>query len=692
MEIYKPGAMIGQYEVASLPMKGGMGVVYFCLDHRNDKKPVALKTFRPEFLPNREARDRFLREGTAWVNLGSHPHIVRCHRVEYIDPTAFLVLELIAREQGMEDASLRSWMGSPMKVEQALLFALQIARGLQHATTKIPGFVHRDLKPENVLVGADKLPDTNVNWLRVTDFGLATTLKKDEGGRQAEEDGAIGRTHLTHGVVGTPLYMAPEQWKGEEVGVYTDVYALGCILYEMLTGKRAVSGRSIGELRSAHCSGKLSTLPEALPRELKSLIKRCMALRSDERYQEWGMATQELEKIYTILSGMGVPDKLAMGQFNREERVQEMWSYNAMGNAYFHMGKMEVSKAYTEKALTISRDIGNRHGEGTFLNNLGLVNEALGNPQQAIVHYNQSLVIAREIGERFVESHALGNIGSAYKVMNDARRAIEYYEQDLAITRDMGNRRGESAVLGNLGNIYLNLGDTHRAIKCYEKQMQISREIGNRRGEGHALGNLGDAYRILGDIRQALVYFEQSISISREIGDRRSECTSLGNQGAAYLVLGDVQQAIKSYEQSLVITREIGDLNAVASVCFNIAILYSQQGNTTDALTFAQESARDFEQVGNMNYAKRAIQLAEQLESILPAPNWPADLAQAAFDAFQFSGNIGALKLAVRQYPLLKDPQFIQAIQVIIKERVPIQSKSDFEKKLEWLKQIALEK
>ena len=249
MAIYQPGTMIGQYEVASKPMMGGMGVVYFCLDHRNNEKPVALKTFLPELLPDREARDRFLREGTAWVNLGSHLHIVRCHKVEYIDPTAFLVLELISKEQGMEDASLRSWMGSPMKLDKALLFALQIARGLKHATTKIQGFVHRDLKPENVLVGADILPDTNVNRLRVTDFGLATMLEDESGRLTDEEDGAIGKTHLTRGIVGTPLYMAPEQWKGEKVGVYTDVYALGCILYELLTGQRVVDGRSIGDLK-----------------------------------------------------------------------------------------------------------------------------------------------------------------------------------------------------------------------------------------------------------------------------------------------------------------------------------------------------------------------------------------------------------------------------------------------------------
>ncbi|MEI7849915.1 MAG: serine/threonine-protein kinase, partial [Chloroflexota bacterium] len=305
MQIYAPGTRIGQYEIASNPMIGGMGVVYFCLDHNNNDRPVALKTFKPEYLPDRAARDRFLREGTAWIDLVRHPNIVRCYGVEYTDPNAFLSLELIAKEQGREDASLRSWMGAPMPVEQALLFALQIARGMKHATEKIPGFVHRDLKPENVLVGADKLPGTGINRLRVTDFGLVAILK-DETGRLKDEENsdAIGRTHLTHGIVGTPLYMASEQWQGEALGIYTDVYALGCILYEMLTGQRAADGKTIKELLTAHCAGKLRPIPVECPFEVRELLTKSLALMPTQRLQSWDEFTCALEQAY-IAQGVG---------------------------------------------------------------------------------------------------------------------------------------------------------------------------------------------------------------------------------------------------------------------------------------------------------------------------------------------------------------------------------------------------
>ncbi len=148
MKIYAPGTRIGQYEITGRPLMGGMGIVYLCLDLEQDR-PVALKTFKPEYLPDRAARDRFLREGTHWVDLSCHPHVVRCYRVLRIDPEVYLVLELVAKEQGRDDASLRSWLtpGRPLPVETALLFALQIVRGIAHAASVIPGLVHCDQPP-----------------------------------------------------------------------------------------------------------------------------------------------------------------------------------------------------------------------------------------------------------------------------------------------------------------------------------------------------------------------------------------------------------------------------------------------------------------------------------------------------------------------------------------------------------------
>ncbi|MGH7456124.1 MAG: serine/threonine-protein kinase, partial [bacterium] len=335
MPIYPSGTLIAnRYEVVQGPrekpsLAGGMGLVYLCVDHAENGRPVALKTFRPELLPDRAARDRFLREGTTWVQMGKHPHIVRCHEVFKADigPEVFFVLELVAAAEGKRDASLRSWLtsGKPLSVEQALLFALHIARGMKHATAKILELVHRDLKPENLLIGREGL-------LRVTDFGLATvTRSSTEGG-------------------GTLLYMAPEQWDQTNVDLRADIYAFGCILFEMLAGHPAVQPGSIPALKKAHQTGQVRALPADLSIEVTALIRQCMAVRPEARYGTWSEVESVVENTYPakrgisdkVVTGKNVPIELTrqvelqseISRFARIERVAMAWSYNAMGVSY----------------------------------------------------------------------------------------------------------------------------------------------------------------------------------------------------------------------------------------------------------------------------------------------------------------------------------------------------------------------
>ncbi len=602
MHIYPPGAEIGPYRVLSDPMMGGMGVVYVCHDLENDR-PVALKTFKPEYLPDRAARDRFLREGTAWVELGRHPHIVRCYEVHYIDPTAFLALELVVKDEDRADASLRSWLDQPLPLETALLFTLQIARGLAHAAHQIPGFVHRDLKPENVLVGKDVLLDTEVNRLRVTDFGLIATLESasqclsESAGPHAAEPThdstddspfALRHTQLTHGIVGTPLYMAPEQWTGGPLGVYTDVYALGCILYEMLTGECVVSGRSLPEVQAAHCQGRLRPMPQDLPNWVTGFLTRCLAREGGERYPDWEAVLSALE---AACAGQGVSLPAPQAEeTGRAEQRDRAWSYNAMGISYLDLGNVRVAAGYFEKALGIARAIGDRGGEGAALGNLGLAYADLGDARRAIGYHEECLKLHREIGDRQGEGAALGNLGIAYADLGDARRAIGYHEERLVIAREIGDRRGEGVVLGNLGAAYADLGDARRAIGYHEEALTIARAIGDRRGEGNALGNLGNAYYSLGDARRAIGYYEEQLTIAHEIGDRRGEGAALGNLGIAYKNLGDARRAIGHYEQQLTIVREIGDRRGEGNALGNLGIAYADLGDARRAIGYYEEA------------------------------------------------------------------------------------------------------
>jgi tetratricopeptide (TPR) repeat protein len=600
MKTYPPGFRIaGRYEVAGRPLLGGMGVVYLCFDHQ-EQRPVALKTFRPEYLPDRAVRDRFLREGTIWMDFGRHPHIVHCYQVSQtgVGPEVYLVLELVAKEEGHQDASLRSWLipGRPLPVEQALLFALQIARGIAHAGSVIPSFVHRDLKPENVLVGADKLSNAAVNRLRVTDFGLAAVLQEAGSRLQVIEEEIqggrmqLGRTQLTRGVVGTPPYMAPEQWRGEDVTVQTDVYALGCILYEMLAGQRAVEGNSLAALERAHCDGKTRPLPDSLPEVVKETVADCLEVEPELRYAGWGALEEALAAAYARVTGRVAPAPALAQALDLAERVAVGWSYSEIGLSYLDIGKVKVALGYFEQAREVGRSEGERHLEGAGSTGLGLAYADLGDVHRAIRCYEQALAIDREIGDRRGEGADLGNLGNAYIALGDARRAIEFYERQLEITREIGDRRGEQNAFGGLGNAYVDLGDLRQAIKFFEQRLAIAREIGDRRGEGNALGDLGNAYADLGDSRRAIRFHKQALTISRETGDRRGEGADLGNLGAAYFDLGDAQRAIGFHEKALVIHREIGDRYGEGNVLGNLGNAYAHLGDLQQAIDFYEQA------------------------------------------------------------------------------------------------------
>lgn len=661
MNLFPSGHRIaGRYEVAGAPLLGGMGIVYLCFDH-GEQRPVALKTFKPEYLPDRAARDRFLQEGETWIRLGNHPHIVRCYEVSLDSPRpgVYLALELIAKEEGRRDASLRSWLtsGRPLPVEQAFLITLQIVRGMKHASEVIPGFIHRDLKPENVLVGADRLSNAVINRVRVTDFGLVKGLQAKQVAALAAGDLATqpGRLTQVGAVVGTPAYMAPEQWAGPDVPVQADIYALGCILGEMVTGRPLVQGQTLDELRRAHQGGQALAAARAAPAALADLLNRCLATEPTQRYASWDAVELALAAAYQAATGQPTPGPEAASTLSRTERIAIGWSYDSMGGscvdmdnaqaalayfqrahqagraeeerqleaaslgnlgvAYLKLGNTRQAIGYCEQALAIAREISDRSGESANLDNLGSAYRELEDARQAIGYHEQALAITREISNRRGEGIALSHLGSAYQELGDARQAIGYHEQALAIARELGDRRGECSNLSNLGGICGQLGDTRRAIDYSEQALAIRRELRDRHGAGNDLGNLGSACCQLGAVQSAIDYFEQALVVNREMSDRHGEGATLSNLGSAYFRLEDTQQASSYYEQALAIRQEIGDLNGVAMTSLNMARLYGQQGDRQRALSLAREAGRLWSKMGHAAYARRAQQLVTQLEN-----------------------------------------------------------------------------
>ena len=207
------GQTVSHYKITAKLGAGGMGEVYLATDLKLDR-PVALK-FLPEGLArDPEARERLLREAKAASQL-NHPNILTIHAVEEADDPAFIVMEYVAGQ------TLRELIATGnVRLGQAVKIAQDVASALEAAHEA--GIVHRDIKPDNILIGQD-------GRTRVGDFGLAKT-------------GDIGRLSGPHILIGTVSYMSPEQTRGEPVDHRTDVWALGVVLYEMITGQRPFGG------------------------------------------------------------------------------------------------------------------------------------------------------------------------------------------------------------------------------------------------------------------------------------------------------------------------------------------------------------------------------------------------------------------------------------------------------------------
>ncbi len=239
------------------------------------------------------------------------------------------------------------------------------------------------------------------------------------------------------------------------------------------------------------------------------------------------------------------------------DKQAEMRLLLKLADFFFSISENRKAIEYQEQSLAISREIGNRQGEGISLGNLGSAYNNLGEYRKAIEYHEQYLAISREIGNREGEGISLGRLGNAYNRLGEYQKAIEYQEQSLSISREIGFREGEGASLGNLGLPYNNLGEYRKAIEYQEQSLAISREIGNRQGEGISLGNLGSAYNNLGEYRKAIEYHEQYLAISREIGNREGEGISLGRLGNAYDSLGEKEKACSLWKEALAIYEAI---------------------------------------------------------------------------------------------------------------------------------------
>jgi len=266
------GQTLGSFRVLSILGKGGMGRVYLA-EHIKLGRRVALKVLRPEFSVKRDAVGRFFQEAKA-VSRIRHKNIVDVTDfVEAPDGITFIVMELL---EGITlGEKFRRHLETPLR--EALEIGIQVCDGLDAAHRE--GIIHRDLKPDNIFLAASGSSGGD-SWVKLLDFGVAKLMGEADAGWQT----------MQGSVVGTPAYMSPEQAAGIACDHRADLYSLGTILYEMLTGRRVFEAKSFGEFVLKHMSHdpipprEIKGAPP-LPRELERSVLRCLEKRPEDRFQ-----------------------------------------------------------------------------------------------------------------------------------------------------------------------------------------------------------------------------------------------------------------------------------------------------------------------------------------------------------------------------------------------------------------------
>jgi Tol biopolymer transport system component len=270
-----PGSRIGPYEVIGPLGEGGMGVVLRGRDTRL-QRDVALKLLPDQFASDADRMFRFQREAQILASL-NHPHIAQVFGLEQADGTACIVMELV------EGDTLADRLESgPMPLDDVRSVATQLAGALAAAHER--GIVHRDLKPANIKV-------TDAGTVKVLDFGLAKAIAGNQDTQATSLATAVTRS-MPGTILGTPGYMSPEQARGRDVDARTDIWAFGCVLYEMLTGRQAFAGETATDVIAQVVTTEpdLAQLPASTPPALRSLLAATLNKNPAQRLQHIGDA------------------------------------------------------------------------------------------------------------------------------------------------------------------------------------------------------------------------------------------------------------------------------------------------------------------------------------------------------------------------------------------------------------------
>jgi CHAT domain-containing protein/Tfp pilus assembly protein PilF len=297
--------------------------------------------------------------------------------------------------------------------------------------------------------------------------------------------------------------------------------------------------------------------------------------------------------------GMGTPDGWR-GAIAKWESALPHWGdsdpcttkpvvLTFLATAHTNLGELDQALEIYQQTLQLYQEQDDRHSQVLVLRALAEIYTKLGKYQEAIDSTQDALSLCEDVcrdgGYRQVKADVLNTMGLIFAKLGDPAQALVHYESALSIVKDVGNIQGEAATLNNIGNVQGDLGDDQKALEYYNLALSVAQKLSDRRREAATLNNIGFVYSQQQQYSQGLETYQKALPMWQALGDRSGEASTLTNIGVAYAQLGDLEKALDSYNQALPLRQAVRDRRGEATTLYRLAQLERDRGNTAEALT-----------------------------------------------------------------------------------------------------------